>query len=92
MCGVDMGMMPAMTLQAAPSDAEGPLAWGQGPLYGHTVPHTLLHLTYVLPKLQQMGKRMLSRCSDAYRFQSCRWSSVKLLCPALFEMLQRSST
>lgn len=54
MSSVDVGMMPAKarTWQAAPSDAEGSLAWGWGALCGHTVLHTWLHLTCALTELQ----------------------------------------
>jgi len=56
----------ARTWQAAPSDAEGCLAWGHRALYSHTVLHTLLHLTCMLRELQQAGKQTLSRCLETH--------------------------
>ena len=66
MRGVDMGRMLATagTWQADPRDAKGLPVWGPRALYGHTVLRTLLHLTCVLPELQQTGKRKLSGCLE----------------------------
>lgn len=92
-CGVKAGMMPtrAGTWQAAPSDAEGPPVWGPGTLCGHTVRRAAAPNLHA-PSVAANGKaKALWVLTDVSHFQSCSPSLVKLLCPALFELLHISN-
>lgn len=79
MCGVDVGMMPATarTWQAAPSGAEGALAWGQGALYGHTTPHSAA-FDLCVPRVAAKGK--------ANALQVLRLASFSVLQPVPCEV------